>query len=263
MPSGCALPACPAPGSPAGAACIPRPDGKSGLNWLARLLHRAELEPADARRLEAWRRLPAPERGAQLRAGRFVVVDVETTGLDLGRDRLIAIGAVAVAGGKVCLGDSFETILRQERASARDNILVHGIGGERQRKGLPPEAALLDFLDYLGAAPLVAYHVAFDETMIRRAMREHLGLAFRRPWLDLAAVMPALLPAQARRCRGLDDWAGRFGIANYARHSALADALATAQLFLAAAALADAQGSTRYRQLQELEQAQRWLQKGH
>jgi hypothetical protein len=49
---------------------------------------------------------------------RCVVVDVETSGLDLARDSLIAIGAVAVNELALDLDDCFEIVLRQEKASA-------------------------------------------------------------------------------------------------------------------------------------------------
>jgi len=184
---------------------------------------------------------------------------VETTGLDLVRDRLIAIGACAVENGQVVMADSFEIVLRQDQTSTKDNILIHGIGGEAQRDGLEPPEALLNFLDFLGKSPLVAFHVTFDQTMIRKAVKEYLGFEFKHPWLDLAYVMPGLLPEYARRYRALDDWSGHFQISNFARHSALADALATAQLFLCALPLAATKRSTCYRNLQDLEKAQRWV----
>lgn len=217
------------------------------------------LEPARAQRLADWRGLPPADMGASFGTARYVVVDVESTGLDLNRDRLIAIGAVTVEAGRIVLADSFEVVLRQERASAKDNILIHGIGGEAQREGIDPAEALLAFLDFLGKTPLVAFHVTFDETMIRRAMREYLGLDFKHPWLDLAYVMPGLLPEYARKYRALDHWSGHFEIANYARHSALADALATAQLLQCALNLAHTRKAASYKGLQDLEKAQRWV----
>jgi len=230
------------------------------MTWFTRLLRGdARLDPDSARRLSDWRDLPAADAALSFDEARYVVVDVESTGLDLNRDRLIAIGAVAVTGGQIDLADSFEVVLRQDKVSGKDNILIHGIGGEAQREGEPPAEALLAFLDYLGKSPLVAFHVTFDETMIRRAMKDYLGLDFKHPWLDLAYVMPGLLPAYARRYRALDHWSGHFRIANYARHSALADALATAQLFLVALPLARERKSTHYKSLQDLEKAQRWV----
>ena len=87
-----------------------------------------------------------------------MVVDVETPGLSLADDHLIAIGAIAGLCGHIAFADSFEAVLRQEVASNKANILVHGIGGSAQRTGLPPEEALLAFLDYLDGAPLFAFH---------------------------------------------------------------------------------------------------------
>ncbi|MGQ9685471.1 MAG: 3'-5' exonuclease [Thiobacillaceae bacterium] len=234
------------------------------MNLLSRLLRQPPILDADQRRrLATWQALPEPDLTEPLDQARFVVVDVESTGLDIRRDRLIAIGAVAVQGGRIVLADSFEVILRQDEVSDRDNILVHGIGGQMQRAGLPPAQALLDFLDYLGKSPLVAFHAVFDETMIRRAMTRHLGLACKRPWLDLAYVMPALLPAYAHSHKALDDWTALFNIPNYARHAALADALATAQLLLAALPLASAKKLANYKALQTQEKAERWLNRAY
>lgn len=210
-------------------------------------------------RLRAWQMCDATDLNVPFSAARLVVVDVETTGLDLNRDHLIAIGACALEGGKVTLADSFEVVLRQTQASSKDNILIHGISGEVQREGVAPVEALLAFLDFLGNSPLVAFHVTFDQTMIRRAMRTHLGLDFKHPWLDLAYVMPGLMPEYARRYRALDDWSAHFQIGNFARHSALADALATAQLFQCALPLAESKRCGTYRSLQDLEKAQRWV----
>lgn len=218
-----------------------------------------KLDEATNARLAAWQALAPASLTEPFEAGRYVVLDVESTGLDLNRDRLIAIGAVVVEGGKVVLRESFEIVLRQDAVSTKDNILIHGIGGEAQREGVDPVAGLLDFLEFIGKLPLVAFHVTFDQTMIKRALKEYLGFEFKHPWLDLAYVMPGLLPEYARRYRALDDWSGYFNISNYARHSALADALATAQLMLAALPLAESKRTHSYKNLQDLEQAQRWV----
>jgi len=190
---------------------------------------------------------------------RIVVVDVETTGLSLANDHLIAIGAIAIHAGRIVYADSFDVLLRQEVASDKANILVHGIGGTAQRTGLPPEDALLAFLEYLDGAPLFAFHVTFDETMLRKACKKFLGIEFRHTWADLAYLMPAFFPRYAQQYRALDDWLGQFSIGNDARHNALADALATAQLGLIALRSAQTKRITDFKTLQDMEKAQRWL----
>lgn len=228
--------------------------------WLKRWFgNRQQLDAQQQQRLDAWAGMPGAELGTPVSKSRCVVVDVETSGLNLSEDRLISIGAVAVVNGKVVLGDSFYVVLQQQAASEKDNILVHGIGTAEQLKGEQPAEALLAFLDYLGKSPLIAFHVTFDETMIRRALSEYLGFTFRHPWLDLAYVMPSLNPPLAKKYHALDDWIGHFGIRIDARHNALADALATAQLFQVALAQADKDNLTNLAELRDLEKAQRWV----
>lgn len=210
-------------------------------------------------RLALLKQKVSAHRTADLSTARIVVVDVETTGLSLKDDQLIAIGAVAIHAGRIVYADSFEVLLRQEAASDKANILIHGIGGTAQRNGLPPEDALLDFLEFLDGAPLFAFHVAFDETMLRKAYKKFLGLDFNHTWADLAYLMPEFFPQQAKKYHALDDWLQHFSIGNDARHNALADALATAQLGLIALHHAQAKRMGSFKALQEIDKAQRWL----
>ena len=214
------------------------------------------LSPQQAGRLASWRRLPEIDRTAAFGHTRFVVVDVETTGLNLMTDTLISIGAVAVVNGRIALSDSFSVVLQQRESSRKENILIHGISGSVQREGVLPADGLLAFLEFLGKSPLVAFHVAFDETMIKRALRQYLGIPFKHPWLDLAYILPALYPDLMRSHRALDDWASHFDIRNNDRHNAVADALATAQLLLVAILQARLAHETRnYDGLRKLERA--------
>jgi len=228
------------------------------MNWLSSCFgKKPELTQNQAQRLTAWQALPSPRPDQALRESRCVVVDVESSGLNISRDRLIAIGAVAVVNGRVQLDDSLEIVLQQAQVSAKDNILIHGIGGTAQQEGVPSADALLTFLEYLGKDPLIAFHVAFDESMISHALKTFLGLNFRHEWADLAYVAPALYPQLARSHRSLDDWMGLFQISNYARHNALADALSTAELLLALRHKLETRDAASLRGLKTLERERR------
>ena len=221
--------------------------------WLA---PKPRLSQQQSERLQSWQKLPEVGCTAAFEHTRLVVVDVETTGLNLMTDTLISIGAVAVVNGRITLSDSFSVVLQQRESSHKENILIHGISGTVQRDGVLPADALLAFLEYLGKSPLVAFHVTFDETMVRRALRQYLGLNFKHPWLDLAYVMPTLYPDLERSHRALDDWLGHFDIHNEARHNAVADAQATAQLLLIAITQGrKSQGTRNYDGLRKLERA--------
>lgn len=168
-------------------------------------------------------------------AQRWVVVDVESGGLDPRRDRLLALGAVAVRPApeapRILLADSHEVVLRHAEAPAdKANVLVHGVGVGVQRAGTEPADALGGFERWVGAAPLLAFHAAFDRTLIDRAMRASLGHRLARPWVDMAALLMLLHPQRAER--SLDDWLNRYGLRCLARHRAAADALVSAELLL-------------------------------
>ncbi len=217
------------------------------------------LDAASAARRAALAALAAPDLDQPLAALRWCVVDVETGGLDALHDPLLAIGAVVIEHGRISLHQSFETGLTQTQTTGAANILIHGITGSAQRAGQAAHVALLDWLEFAGNAPRVAFHAGFDQTVLERDTRARLGLRPPAPWFDAALVAPLLFPAVAPRCRHLDDWLEHFGIAVYTRHGALADAYATAELWLVLLDAATRERITTARQLRRLLRARRWL----
>lgn len=189
--------------------------------WLA-LVHRPAVAPVP------------PSR-------RWLVVDVESSGLNPRRDQLLAIAAVGVHFDEdfrhpcIELGDAFEVLIRpsagEGQAADKANILIHRIGVGAQRSAREAGDALQAWSAFAGDAPLVAYHSAFDQAMMDRAMKAAFGRPLPNPWLDLEPV--AALVHQDPRYRPLDHWLDRHHIGCLIRHQAAADALATAELMLA------------------------------
>lgn len=188
---------------------------------------------------------------------RWVVVDCETSGLDPHRDSLIALAGVGVRGRRIASGDCFEVTVRPSAASARENILVHGIGRDRQAAGEEPVRALDAFLAYAQISPRVAFRAAFDRIVIARALHE-VGRRDPGRWLDLAELLPVLFPGAGGSVTTLDAWLAHFGIEHYLRHDALGDAYATAQLFQIALARAVRQGFRSVPAVLRAAQAGKW-----
>lgn len=190
---------------------------------------------------------------------RYVVVDVETSGLDMKKDRLISIGAVALTDGKMDFSDAFQVVVRQDRISTHENILIHGIGGSAQSEGVDPAEALLLFLQYIGKAPLVAYHAFFDQSMIDKALVEYLGVKLEQSWMDLAWVLPDFFQFRTDGRVPLDDWLQLFEIENILRHNAVSDAYATAKLMQVAIAAGNKKGADSPASFLKIEKARRWM----
>ena len=212
--------------------------------------------------LQALTRRLRPDPGVD--DSRWVVLDVESSGLDPKRDRLLAIAAIAVHLGdgppRIALGDSFEVVLRQDvQVADKDNILLHGIGVGAQRQGVPPAAALGAFEQFIGKAPLIAFHAAFDQMLILRAFDAVLGRRPTNPWLDLEPLAAVLHPKV--KARSLDEWMARMNIHCAVRHQAAADTLATAELLqkLWPAALREMGGKVSFAAASHVAAQRRWL----
>ena len=220
------------------------------MSFITRLFRPSiELPAGVVARLQAWRALPRQDERTALNRARIVVVDTETSGLDVRRDRLLAIGAVVVVAGRLQLGEGYEVTLHNPQPSSRDNILVHGISPDAQTTGVPADEALMGFLELARSDVLVAFHAGFDRAVLARALREHLGVSLPNPWLDAARLAPVLAPDAGLSNRSLDEWLAYFRVRAHARHRAVYDALATAELLLILLARAPRAGLTSIGQL--------------
>lgn len=233
-----------------------------GWWWRARRAFagsRIALDAATERRVASWLAAARPGAGEAIAAGRWVIVDVETSGLDPGSADLIAIGALAINGGEIDLADSFEVVLKQPKASAHDNILVHRITGSEQLGGMDAAQALVAFLEFIGHSPLVAFHAPFDARMLRRALASRLGVAAQLAWVDLAQLAPLVMAERAAGLEGLDDWLEALAIPVVHRHRAISDCAATAALFLMAIEASARQGCRTVADVSRLAASRRWV----
>lgn len=191
----------------------------------------------------------------------FVVVDTETSGLSVRRDRLLSIGACLVEGGCVRLDRAFYRELHQDVASGVDNILLHGIGARAQLDGEPQADALGAFLEFAGKRLLVAFNAPFDHAFLAHDMRRYLGIRFAPTWIDAAELAKAMFPGEAQEEKTLDDWLRRRSILGHDRHNALSDAYATAQFFIVMLKKARREGYSTARGLLRAQRNYHWQRK--
>ncbi|MBU1276529.1 MAG: 3'-5' exonuclease [Proteobacteria bacterium] len=208
--------------------------------WQAKLLNRA------ARLRLAHRRLPAEAREnlmaleglssrAPAMAQRYVVVDLETTGLDYNRDRVVSVGAFRVVKGHIRLGEVFNELANPGRGIPVESIKVHGITPDNIRNARPAWEVFRDFLGFLGRDILVAHFARLDTYFLNRVMRVQYGMRLQNLVVDTVLMCRAALiepdpygqKKGAKRC-SLDALAIRYGLEVPERHTALGDAMATA-----------------------------------
>lgn len=218
------------------------------MSWLRWLRRRPEINQQDQQRL-ATAQSPLVLAEQPLSTQRFVVVDLEATGLHTGKDKILSIGAVTVEGSAILMGEQFERTLKREQLKLNESVLIHQIAPSELAGGMRPETALLDFIEFVGDSPLVAFYADFDQRLLQREMRDLLGYAFKHHFFDLAEVAPLLNPEHGMRQPRMDDWIGFFKLNVMQRHNACADALATAELLLIFLKQAQAQNILTLKQL--------------
>ncbi|VVP05433.1 DNA polymerase III PolC-type [Pseudomonas fluorescens] len=167
-----------------------------------------------------------------LREQRWVVLDLETTGLNLNKDRVLSIGAVVIEDGAIDFSQQFERTLQCSELKLGPSVLIHGLGPSAIAAGSDPAQGLLDFMEFVGDSPVLAFHAPFDQHMLGRALKDHLGYKLQHLFLDVADIAPLLCPQAPIREAGLDEWIDWFKLEVFERHNASADALATAELAL-------------------------------
>src|SRR3990172_3921357 len=121
----------------------------------------------------------------------LVALDLETTGLESGRDAIMEIGAIRFRGDRV--EAEFSTLINPGRKVPLHISKLTGITDAMLVKAPPISAVLPELEEFVGEAPVLGHNVSFDLDFLRakRALRYNDAL----DTLDLASV---LLPTAVR-----------------------------------------------------------------
>ena len=182
----------------------------------------------------------------------YTVFDTETTGLNpSGGDAIIQIGAARIVNGKLLRQESFEQLVDPGRTIPAETIPIHGIRQDMV-DGQPRIAAVLPvFHAFAQDTVLVAHNAAFDMRFLQ-LQEKATGVVFRQPVLDTLLLSAVVHPQQ--ESHRLEAIAERLNVTVHGRHTALGDALVTAEIWLRLVPLLAQQGIFTLRQAREAAQ---------
>ncbi|WAM34594.1 PolC-type DNA polymerase III [Caldicellulosiruptor morganii] len=159
--------------------------------------------------------------------GKYVVVDIETTGFDNQRDRIIEIGAVKVENGEIV--DKFSTFVDpQGKIPVRISELT-GIYQDMVDAAPKLEDAILEFEKFCSGSILVAHNAQFDIGFLKRAYQE-CGLIFDYTYVDTLELSRRVLTELSSH--KLNKVADFLNIELRSHHRADSDAETTAKIFI-------------------------------
>ncbi|MFP5309378.1 MAG: DEDD exonuclease domain-containing protein [Actinomycetes bacterium] len=154
----------------------------------------------------------------------FVVLDLETTGLRAGEDRITEVGAVKVRRGEV-LGE-LHTLVHPGRGIPPAITAVTGITDAMVAGAPPIEAVLPTLLEFLRDTALVAHNARFDVGFLDAELTRRGYGRLTNPVVDTARLARRVLRDEVRDCR-LSTLARHLRARTSPEHRALLDARAT------------------------------------
>jgi DNA polymerase-3 subunit epsilon len=160
----------------------------------------------------------------------YTVFDTETTGLNPSQgDEIIQIGATRIVNGKLLRQESFEQLVDPRRRLAPESIPIHGIQPEMLVGQPTIDKVLPAFHAFAADTVLIAHNAAFDMRFLQLKEKQ-TGLVFDQPVLDTLLLSAVLHPNQ--ESHRLDAIAERLNLTIVGRHTALGDAIVTAEVFI-------------------------------
>ncbi|MCP5419017.1 MAG: CBS domain-containing protein [Gammaproteobacteria bacterium] len=159
-----------------------------------------------------------------------VVLDTETTGLEVANARIVQIGAVRVEQGQIQPAETFLSLVNPGIPIPRTATAVHGIDNAAVQAAPPFATVKARLDDFLGNAVVVGQSIGFDLAILLRETRR-IGSHWEPSHFLDTKLLYAVLSGDSRE-HSLDDLMAKLAVTIDHRHAALSDAWATAEIFI-------------------------------
>lgn len=160
----------------------------------------------------------------------FCSIDLETTGLDVENDEIIAFAGIPIRHMKIMVHDAYYTLVKP--VSYRiDAMKYHGISEDELDDAPPFKDVAQDILKTIDGV-ILGHSTCYDYDFLRVHFKK-AGIKLRKDIVDIAYVEQWLCEknGSADQDLTLDGIMKRYGLKSYYRHNAFADAFFTAQIF--------------------------------
>lgn len=159
----------------------------------------------------------------------FAVIDTETTGLDVKTAKIINLAAVKIKGFKII--DYFNAFINPNIEIDPNSVKWHGIT-DYMVKGKPTITEVLpEFLRFIKDSIIVGHHIKFDMEMISKELLETYGCTIKQRCIDTMFIYTRGVIKRDDHVT-LDFLLDLYRVKCIGRHTALGDAMATAEVFI-------------------------------
>ncbi len=186
---------------------------------------------------KAYESAAMPRGRTPWRDARWCALDFEMTGLDPREDEIISFGAIPIEAGRLQLRAAVSRRVRPSREIGEASIPVHGIRDIDLVSAPSLAAGVGPLLEAIAGRVPVFHAAAIDRPFLRQALRA-TGVRLRNSFVDTEVLGRLWLHDRDGRLRqrlSLGDLASELRLPAERPHDSLADALTTAQVFIALA----------------------------
>lgn len=164
----------------------------------------------------------------QIEHAEFSVVDTETTGLEISSAKVINIAAVKVKNFKII--DFYNAFINPQMKIPVSSINWHGITDDMVKDKPIAIEVIPEFLKFVSDDPIVGHHIGFDVKMINKELEQFFGCKLENHTIDTMLLYSNAIVKKDTHV-SLDHLFDVYNVACTGRHTALGDALATAEVF--------------------------------
>lgn len=169
----------------------------------------------------------------------YIVIDIETTGLDPSYDEIIEIAALKISNDEII--SSFSSLCKPTPYTSSDDGVttlcyvdefitkLTGITNEMLSEAPITEIVIKDFIEFIGDSILIGHNVNFDVNFLYDSVKQYYNLDFSNNFIDTMRIARKLLP-ELKHHR-LIDLIKHYGISSTSSHRAMPDVENTYTLF--------------------------------
>ena len=156
----------------------------------------------------------------------YVSLDLETTGLEPKKDRIIEIGAVKIRDGQI--QETYATLVDPQTKIPERITELTGISSQMVEGKPFGQEAVKGLLDFCGELPLLGHNIMFDYSFVKHSA-VNMGMDFEKKGMDTLKLARNLLPdLESKSLQNLRQY---YHLPQEEAHRALEDALTTFRLY--------------------------------
>lgn len=156
-----------------------------------------------------------------------IVLDVETTGLDYKKERIIEFAAVRLENGVI--KDKYETLINPKQHIRKSSMAVHGITEEMVADSPTEEEAMPAIFEFIADYPIVAHNAIFDYNFLNESSKRLYNKPIENQRIDSQFLFKEVYPEF--ESHGLENLMTKFNVEFDTRHRAMADTIGLAEAY--------------------------------